>query len=302
MAWFFSSSRGERSPVLTRAARGQQSPEPFDAGYDDGGEQPAAEPFRRKLWRWTRHVFVCLLCAGGCAAAAVSAQYIRHFLYQTEYFAVREVRITGAGPELTREAREWINDPLARAGNNLARVDRRMLDNGLATLPRAKQVRVHKVYPDTLQVSFIERQPLAAVNLGQLFFMDNERRLLAPASARDVARLELPIVTGLTDISAVPGCQVDSPRLAEVVDAIQFINTSDAMLKRELREWNLNGNNITALTRGGAEVRFGEESLLALLPKLSNGLEQRRELRQASLIDLRIDSQIVYRPEGTSQQ
>jgi cell division septal protein FtsQ len=296
MVWPFTSSREAAASIRARSARVPLCTPDTDPEID------LAESFSRRVGRWLKRIAIVTGCLALVAGLAAGGIYVHRFIYKTNYFRVREIRITGASEPLERDARARLTRKLASAGDNLVRLSRPVLMSELTRLPRAKQVRVFKVYPDTLQVSFTERRPMALANLDRLYQMDSEGVLLAAVTARDAAAQGLPLITGLKDPSAGPGTRIALPRLAEVLEAIQFINSSDPLLLDQIREWNMaDRGQVTAILRKGTEVRFGTEPLLELLPTLSAGLDQKKSLQHAAYIDLRMDKQLVYKPEGPTQ-
>lgn len=251
-----------------------------------------AERLRRALLRG----LLLLALAGVTFGAFWAGAWLHRFAYTSAFFAVRQVNVRGATPELEARLRAVLTQWLSEEGANLCALQTESLADRLTAQPRARTVAVHKAYPQTLRIAVEERRPLLVAILERPYLIDREGVILAPASARVRRELHLPVLTGLPRRTVQPGEQVDPARLADIVEAVEFLRDHDRLLAARIVEWNVSGRGeVTALLRGATEVRFGGERPLAHLEKLSAALQLRPELEHAEYIDLRMERQIVYR-------
>lgn len=245
-------------------------------------------------------LWVCLIL-GLAGGGFIGVRYVQHFVFDSGYFKIRQIQISGASAPLEKEARAWLDQRFARFGDNLCRTNKQFLTAGLGKLPQAKSVRVAKIYPQTLKIEFRERQPRMIANLDRLYLMDEDGVLIAKATPSSIRRLHLPILTGIRGSLYRLGDQVKQPHLSDILSAVRFIQQSEPLLQKKVVEWNLNGREeVTAMLDTHTEVLFGDQAPLELLDKLSGALMTkqeavRRDLEKATYIDLRMERQIVYK-------
>ncbi|MCE5228288.1 cell division protein FtsQ/DivIB [bacterium] len=226
---------------------------------------------------------------------------MRHFVYETDYFNITSVVINGASPELEKQARESLTGMLALDGNNLVRQDVAFIQSELGKIPRALRVSTRKVYPGTIRVDFVERQPLMVVNLDETYLIDKHGVLLSRIHGLDATRKGLPMLTGVQAGAPKAGDTLAPAQVGAVLAAVDFIQANDQALWKQIIEWNINSKaEVTAILRAGAEVRFGTKPPLELMDKLSGAFQTaklRAEFEQATYIDLRMDNQLVIMPK-----
>lgn len=255
------------------------------------------EPMSSRVARLVRRLLLSCLALIFFSAAGYCAWSLHHFIYQSGYFEIREIRIEGASDELKEEARAWLAKRIARTSDNLCRVSKRALEVQLGLLPRAKSVQVTKVYPGTLKVQFLqERTPVIVAQLEEPYLMDEEGVLLSKVKPARIHELRLPILTGIRRAYHRPGDRIKQDRLDDILETVRHIRAHEPMLHRMISEWNVNGRSeITAILNTCTEVRFGERRPIDRLDTLITALEQEKELENAQYIDLRIDRKLVYK-------
>lgn len=254
------------------------------------------ESFHERFHRWLWRCLLGLGVAMGVAAGAVVVYYVHHFVFRSDFFKVREIRVIGATETLETEALDAIGDVVERSGENLCSLSKKRLAKTLSTLPRARSAQVRKIYPQTLIVQIEERRPLMMTNLDKIYLVDEDGVLLGAVGPGEVRRLALPILTGVSGSDYGPGDRLKHHRLDEVLEAARFIYHNDKVLQTKIVEWNLGElDQVCSILRGGTEVRFGDVPPLELLDKLSSGLMLKTELAGATYIDLRMERQLVYR-------
>lgn len=269
---------------------------PSTSSHGSGGRL-RPEPIPSRMARLMRRLLLSCIALVFCSTAGYCAWSLHHFIYQSGYFEIREIRIEGASDELKEEARAWLAKRLARTSDNLCQVSKRALEVQLGLLPRAKAVQVTKVYPGTLKVQFLaERAPVIIAQLEEPYLMDEDGVLLAKVNPAKIHDLRLPILTGIHRSYHRPGERIKQERLDDVLETVRHIREHEPTLHRMISEWNVNGRSeITAILNTCTEVRFGERRPIDLLDKLITGLEQEKELENAQYIDLRMDRRLVYK-------
>ncbi|OPZ07849.1 MAG: cell division protein FtsQ [candidate division BRC1 bacterium ADurb.BinA292] len=254
------------------------------------------ESFLSRAGRLIRRVLTLCLLAGCVAGGYFIALRVHDFVYASDYFKVREMRIGGASTALEAEARAWIEQRFAQDGDNLCRLDMDQLARELTALPRARRAEARRRFPDALLISFVEREPEAVVNLDRPHLIDRDGVILAQADPGEVSGLGLPVITGIRNGAWQPGDRILQRGLDEILEAARFVRTADPRIDRLIVEWNLDGRDeVSAILRGGTQVLFGDIPPLHLLDKLSTALTAREDLTRARYIDLRMQKQVVFK-------
>lgn len=278
--WPFAKKRQAGRVKSRRKAKSLRSPEKFQVRL--------ARMCRRGLWV----LFIAALLAGG----AWAFDRAQRFVEDSEFFTIDKVDVIGASDELREAAMAAIAPLRESAGDNLVHIDSVQLAFDLEALPRAKAARLEKTWPRTLSVTFDERRPLMIAKVRDFFLMDEEGVLLAAIAPSSLKETGLPVLTGLGNEVWKPGERLRHEELGAVLAAVRYVYDHDPDLHCRIVEWNLGGRGeVKAILRGGAEVRFGRQRPLELLDKLSAALLERPEIENSTYIDLRIDSQIVYK-------
>jgi cell division protein FtsQ len=161
----------------------------------------------------------------------------------------------------------------------------------IAGLPWIEEVTVRKVYPATLEIEVVEREPFAVWQHGrQLAVIDSEGRVIAPTRGRRHANLPLVIGMGAAeagiDFLAV---MRDHPRLASRV--LGYARVAD-------RRWDLRLDN-------GITIRLPEEGAEAALREVAElDLQHGLLSRDIEAVDMRFSDRIVLRlsPDAKEQR
>jgi cell division septal protein FtsQ len=239
--------------------------------------------------------------AFGIAVYATSLQ-VRGFLYESDFFRIQsdQIRIDAASDALRDDALKSLQGLLPVYRDNLLALDIAEVERELADLPRARAAKVEKHYPHGLSIRFTEREPMILANLDRPYFMDVDGVLLDEADPATIRASGLCVVTGLRAENCRQGDRLEQPRLGEVLRAVEFIRRHDSPVDRAIAEWNIDGMaEVTAILHGGAPVRFGTQSPLALLEKFSAATAKKPDLlANAAHIDLRMERQVVYNMRG----
>jgi cell division septal protein FtsQ len=148
---------------------------------------------RRKAYR-VRSPFIAAFCGTLALAIWSVHQPVWAALRTHPYFAVKDLRIEGAGPLLSQEEiLAWVGIDERAAIWDLppVRVQRR-----LEAHPLIAEAAIYREFPDRFEIEIRERRPEAIAALDQLYYIDREGTLLRALSPRN--NPDFPIVTGLT--------------------------------------------------------------------------------------------------------
>jgi cell division septal protein FtsQ len=235
-----------------------------------------------------------LLGFGSIAGAALLVMRIEIFIGSSDFFAIRNVNIYGASPALESEIRSTVERLLREGNRNLVAFRPAHALFYLEDLPRVRSIEIQKRYPRTIRIDVEEREPVTAVNVGRLFWIDREGVLLAEVKPEELADVSPPL-TGVRGDGLAPGDRLDQPSLDPTLRAIEYLEKHERPLSRRFAQWHLTREDeIIGILDGGVEVRFGRTDPLAAMPMLATLMRVKPDWEQYTYFDLRFDSQIVY--------
>lgn len=192
---------------------------------------------------------------------AVSSGALWWALYQSTWFTVDSVRVTG-------NTRVSAQDVAARAavtaGVPLISVDIDTITSEVATFPQVAAVRVERAWPHTVLITVVEREPVAVARNAAGFTVVDDTGTAAAAPTAAPPK-------GMVVIEGKPG----SAAMAAAV----------AVLAAVPGEWHVTGlvaptqDSVEVHLRGGATVRFGSgqdaaKKVLVASALLANGYTQ----------------------------
>lgn len=188
----------------------------------------------RRRWRVWRLVLAFLVVAALVAGAV-------HAVYFSSWLAVSEVEVRG---EETLSAAQVTEAAAVPTGGPLATADLESVRLRVGSLALVREVEVTRSWPDTVVIDVVEREPVAAVAVGQeVRGLDEEGTVLTPVGPDSgLPRVETSREVGpeaLAEAAGVVGAMPDD--LAAAVDHLE-VETVD---------------QITLELRAGALVRWG---------------------------------------------
>ena len=212
-------------------------------------------------------------------------------------FRVQHVVVEGVEYFNEESVRSLANEAL---GQRIFDVDLDPIQAKVEALPFVGQARVARIFPSTLEIAIVERQPIALLNKKDLRPVDNSGFVLPREGARTT--FDLPVLSGVS--THVEGAntivaEIGMPAL-EFVDAVygQY-----PLLYHQISEFYLNGRGelTVFLLERGTPVYLGNDGWLEKCERLQTVLRQisGRPEKPAAL-DLRFDHQVVTKGEVES--
>jgi cell division septal protein FtsQ len=208
-------------------------------------------------------------------------------------FPVQHVTVRGA-ERISRE--EIIALTGITPGQNLLSVRLKSVGQQVAKNPWVASVRVQRFFPGTVAVSVTEREPLAVVNLGLLYYLDAKGEVFKPLNHGD--RLDFPIVTGFTEdeLSTDPAGTRESLKAA--CDLVLALKQHGSFILADVSEIHYDrGYGFTLFTTTGAlPIKVGNGDFAGKLTRFAQ-IYQTLLAQRATLqyIDLDYNDRIVVK-------
>jgi cell division septal protein FtsQ len=162
--------------------------------------------------------------------------------------------------------------------------------------PWAEKVKVRRYFPHTLAIEISEREPVAIVNMGYLYYLDKKGEIFKPLNEGD--RLDYPVLTGINeeDMGKDPAGARDALKgalaLMALLKGVQFPALAD------ISEIHYDkGYGFTLFTvQGGVPVKLGNSAFgekLARLARIYPGLQA--QMPTLEYIDLDYNDKIIVK-------
>lgn len=171
---------------------------------------------------------------------------------QSAFFAVSQIKVQG-----TRQlkSQEILKISGLNLGLNIFKANLPEAENNIRLDPLVKSVEIKRQLPARLIINVTEREAVGLVNdRGEFLQVDGDGYLLSRLT--DLAKVNLPIITGAPVKKTAPGDKLDS---GEVQAALLYLKNMSLKTTATISEINVQDiNNIKFYTLDGAEVRVGD--------------------------------------------
>ncbi len=190
-------------------------------------------------------------------------------------------------------------------GSLIYDVDLKAVQKGLMSHYYIKEAIVERNLPSTIQLTVIERTPIALVNKPDAVYLDEDGVILPHSISK--ALFDLPVLTGVKLVPSVSyGSLVQDPDAHEALTILTAARMVNSELYHLISEIQIrSGHDIVLYTaEGGVPVIFGEGNIADKLVRLDtfwNNVIRQRGLQNLQYVDLRYDDQIVARWSNQSR-
>ena len=205
---------------------------------------------------------ILALAAGAYAAAR-----------ETSAFELREIRVDGAPPALSRQIRETLKPVV---GESLVTLDGDEVVSLLEGLPEVRTARYDRAFPNTLVVTVHRERPAVVLRRGRESWLLSDRGRVIRALERG-AHPRLPRIWVPRSVEASVGAVVSQHDVRRAVAAVRTLAAEG--LPGRVRTVRASGDELAFVLVSGLELRLGDETDLALklavaadvLPLLTSG-------------------------------
>jgi cell division septal protein FtsQ len=209
------------------------------------------------------------------------------------FFRLRNIEVSSA-KRLTRG--EILALAGVEVGQDMARMNLKRMGEQLAQNPWVETVRIHRYFPDRFSITISEREPLAIVNMGFIYYMDKKGTVFKVLNQGD--RLDYPVVTGFSEeeINSNPAGTRDA--LKTTCELLGILREKGAFILADVSEIHYDkGYGFTLFTSSGAlPVKIGSGDFTAKVDRLAR--IYRELMAQRSIlqyIDLDYNDKIVVK-------
>lgn len=281
-------------------------------------------------------ISLAVLVAVGIGAVAWGGWMLYEFLYESEYFDLRDLEITLVpSPGLETEPNPdfvvgEIGNRLHEAAldqGNLLRLDAKAVRANVKGYSKVLDATVAKHYPRRLTVKATLREVVALVQHDPILAVDRDGFIVQALTTRSAQAHRFPYVTGI-ELGPVDLGQCLAPPhatgpSADLTKALRLLSSlrqmeaysaagkaselaeTTAQLAKKISEIHCDNatGDLSLMLLGGTEIRFGSGDPLLRMPALETFLHnQKGEMEQYAYIDLRVDTLVTSKPKTASPQ
>lgn len=209
------------------------------------------------------------------------------------FFRLKTIEVSAA-KRLTRE--EILATAGIEPGRDLLGMNLKKMGEQLALNPWVETVRIRRYYPDGLSIAITEREPLAVVNMGYLYYLDKKGTVFKALNQGD--RLDYPVVTGFSeeDLTNDPAGMKEA--LLSTCELLSLLREKCAFILADVSEIHYDkGYGFTLFTASGAlPVKIGASDFSAKFSRLARIYQNLKAQQQTiQYIDLDYNDKIIVK-------
>ncbi|MBZ5498236.1 MAG: FtsQ-type POTRA domain-containing protein [Acidobacteriia bacterium] len=248
-------------------------------------------------------VFKVLAAVSIVALAIVAGFATYRYIDTANMFRLRNIRVDGC-LHSDPGAIEAIVRQSFPASTNILRIDLNHLRSHLEQQPWIRSVEIRRILPSGLNIYVRERVPSVIADIGgELQLLDSEGVLLDHYDPA-YGKLDIPVFSGLRgdDVEAYKVLQEEnSSRVRIGVEVLTELAAGSPDFTRAISEIDLSdpSNVKVLLVDDTAEVFLGDRDFFKRFQMFMSNLSDYQDLKaqgkEVATVDLRFDSQIVYR-------
>jgi len=250
----------------------------------------------RKLLNRTLRVVVTLFSA---VLLVVGGFFVTQLLLASDLFRVEQVEVQGNG-RLSKGQVVALSD--IETGINTFNLDIGLIGRKIEENPWVESARVQRIFPRQVMINIEERQPVAIVNLGYLYYLDKQGEIFKVLDATD--NLDYPIVTGFNYAKAQAHNAEYAQQLKQVVKLLTDLGQRKLFSLEQVSEIHFEASGGLSLftLAGGVKVKLGHADYRRKLDRLERIYAQLQpKLQMLDYIDLNVDEKVIVRIERPKQ-
>jgi cell division protein FtsQ len=246
---------------------------------------------RRRVWQRAWQIGRVVMVVAGLAGVGVFAS---SRVVGARILAVDDVAVSGHHRLTVGEIEALIGDV---RGESLLLVDLERFRVALLDSPWVADVTVRRVFPSTMAVRIVEREPIAIARIGQQLYLVDDLGVIIDEYGPQYRDLDLPIVDGMAAPRTPDGPAIDPTRAQLVARFMRSLSARPDLI-RALSQVNVAaaGNVVVLLADDPTFLHLGDESFVARIQtylELAPTLADRE--RAVDYVDLRFGNRVFLK-------
>ena len=247
-------------------------------------------------WRKLLHRFLRIgVTVFSAVMLLVGGFFVTQLLLSSDLFRVDQVTVQG-NIRLTEQQVVALSDIQMEV--NTFNLDLGLIGQKIEENPWVQQVNVQRIFPRQVVISLKERKPVAIVNLGYLYYLDNQGEIFKVLGADD--SLDYPVITGF-DYAKARGHDAEyAQKLKQIVGLLSDLSKRQLLSIEQVSEIHHDdsaGLSLFTLS-GGVKIKLGDADFSKKLDRLERIYTQLQpKLQMLDYIDLNVDEKVIVRIE-----
>jgi cell division protein FtsQ len=187
-------------------------------------------------------------------------------LTKVNLFSLKSIEVSSA-KHLTRD--EILGLAGVEPGNDLLHMNLKRMGEHILQNPWVETVRINRYFPDGVSIVIAEREPVAIVNMGFIYYLDKKGKVFKVLNQGD--KLDFPVVTGLSeeDLGSDPNGTKEA--LEATCDLLKILREKGAFILADVSEIHYDkGYGFTLFTASGAlPVKVGSGDFSAKVERFA---------------------------------
>jgi cell division septal protein FtsQ len=230
---------------------------------------PNKSKIQRKPFDFKKYLLPLKLAAGGVIAFTL----ISGILYgcykavtMVSLFSLKTIDVSSA-KHLTRD--EILGLAGIEPGKDLLRMNLKRMGEHILQNPWVETVRINRYYPDTVSIIITEREPVAIVNMGFIYYLDNKGKVFKVLNQGD--KLDFPVITGFSEEELGSDPKGTKEALEATCDLLKILREKGAFILADVSEIHYDkGYGFTLFTASGAlPVKVGSGDFSAKIQRFA---------------------------------
>jgi len=229
----------------------------------------------------------------------VGGFFVAQLLLASDLFRVDQVAVEGNG-RLKKQQVVALSD--IEMGVNTFNLDLGLIGRKIEENPWIDNAQVQRIFPRQVMIHIEERQPVAIVNLGYLYYLDKQGEIFKVLDAAD--NLDYPVVTGFDYAKAQAHNGEYAQQLRKVVALLSDLNQRKLLSLDQISEVHFEaGGSLSLYTlKGGVRIKLGTADYGRKLDRLERIYAQLQpKLPLLDYIDLNVEEKVIVRIERPKQ-
>jgi len=224
---------------------------------------------QRKPIEWGKYLRPLRTVALGVAGVSLLFGIVfvaKRAIGATTFFRLKNIEVSSA-KRLTQE--EILGLAGVESGQDLARMNLKRMGEQLSQNPWVETVRINRYFPDRLTIAISEREPLAIVNMGFIYYLDKKGTVFKVLNQGD--KLDYPVVTGFSEDEMNSNPAGTREALKATCELLGILREKGAFILADVSEIHYDkGYGFTLFTSSGAlPVKVGSGDFSAKVDRLA---------------------------------
>jgi cell division protein FtsQ len=181
-------------------------------------------------------------------------------------FSLKSIEVSSA-KHLTRE--EILGMAGIEPGKDLLRMNLKRMGEHILQNPWVETVRINRYFPDSVSIVITEREPVAIVNMGFIYYLDKKGKVFKVLNNGD--KLDFPVVTGFSEEDLGNDPKGTKGALEDTCLLLKILREKGAFILADVSEIHYDkGYGFTLFTASGAlPVKVGSGDFSAKVERFA---------------------------------